>query len=255
MCTYVVQYTVVQYAVLLRCEIRGIACTPNLSQPTTLSLVLSSFPRLAGCLADDAPLPAAPLVAQSGHTYTITVAPKHTLKLSMVFRPTSVQEHAFELPLVMSGAGVVSELRRAVVADGKLPTVGIAPECSLDFGSQIVQSAGVKKVPTSLPLLLTSNVDEPVGWEFRAPSTDGQPNGKGVFRVVPGKGLLQPGVAQPINVEFLPRESKLYEVRRRLIHWPTGRMRKEEARRPVCSIGSCGGRMRGAVFMMLVACG
>jgi hypothetical protein len=132
--------------------------------------------------------------------------------MTLVFRPSSVCEHAFELPLVMSGAGVLSELRRAVVAEGQMPTIQIAPESYIDFGNQIVHGVAQKQVPTVLPITIASNVDEAVEWEFRAPTTDGQPNGKGVFRVRPAKGTLQPGVEQPISVEFTPRESKAYEV-------------------------------------------
>lgn len=148
-----------------------------------------------------------------GPIYDIYVAPKHKLEMSIAFRPTAVEQHAFEMPLVMTGTGAIGEHRRAVTAAGTQPKVVISPGITMDFGTQVVRSTQQKRISTALEAKLRTNLDTEVPFEFAAPSTDTQENGKGVFVVHPSSGVILPGQEVVLSVEFVPREIKLYEVR------------------------------------------
>lgn len=148
-----------------------------------------------------------------GIKFFITINPKKSLSLLFAYRPKHVQEHSFQLPLVVHSSGAGGEpMERSVTATGVAPRLNIS-KSAVDFGPRIVLRSNSGRKPYSYDLYITSNDGEgPLQLEFGSPSSNRLKESVGVFAVEPKSMLLDPEEGGEFTVTFHPRDDKQYEA-------------------------------------------
>ena len=119
--------------------------------------------------------------------YSIFLAPRSSLELQLVFTPTRVIDHDFELPLSVAGIPNFVSLRRVVTAHGLKPKISLSC-ATLDFGKRVLLKRGrATKNPYISKFSLRNEDAAPIRWHFKSESSvaGGEP-------ATPGSGFASP---------------------------------------------------------------
>eukprot|EP00762_Andalucia_godoyi_P000316 ANDGO_03161.mRNA.1 hypothetical protein H310_00289 len=142
--------------------------------------------------------------------YRITVQPNEELHCWMVFSPSEVGTHEFDLPLTLAGvASAGSNLARRVRAQALASRLSLSTTM-VDFRNRVV----FKEIPGSelvsgheSEFTITSEEDKPVEWKF---SEEALAACSSFFTLDVTEGIVLPRDTVSIKVFFKPRENKQY---------------------------------------------
>ena len=159
---------------------------------------------------------------EAAHKWKVTVAAGRTFTLDLVYRPTTVGDHDFPLPLMFQGIPADGSLKRQVTAAGVKPRL-VMSETTCDFEDRVVQRDQGRRVPYTKELTFANDTGEGISWELddsslRPVSTaGGGANGGSVTAVAlwyvsPKRGDLTPGEKVTVRVTFSPQEDADYEA-------------------------------------------
>ena len=159
----------------------------------------------ASCVSGETGLPV-------GGKYRISVNANSSLDVHLVFRPSAVYAFDFNLPLVLGN--VTSELATGLTKlSPRVKAYGLRPRLLLstavvDFGSRIVRSERVKKIPYTMDVEVTNNDEgKELSFEFGQPvAADG--TRVGAYTIEPQSGRLAPGQACVLRVSYMPHAKR-----------------------------------------------
>lgn len=148
--------------------------------------------------------------------YKFIIKAETTLSFEMMYTPTQVKTHAFELPLSLEGVPSLASIRRVVAAQGLQSKISVS-EAKVDFEDRVVlKKTKALKNPYLKTFQITnmeqSNLD---WWVLLPPDLTGVTSGKETptlahdteiptWRVEPSQGTLLPNQSCEICVQFVP---------------------------------------------------
>lgn len=140
----------------------------------------------------------------AGNRYQLTVSPNTSLSFFIIFKPTSVHEYDFKIPLQL--AGMETQFSQRVVACALKPRV-VVMHPIVDFGQRVVVKED-GNIPHRKFNSFTNEDGKELFWELGSLPHEFT----NVFRVEPKEGSLLPGHSAQIQVFFSPNRLMNYEV-------------------------------------------
>lgn len=182
----------------------GAASQSGGGAPMTLERSVSTASSIGGASVSSGGAPA-------GGKYRIAVNPESALDVHLVFRPSIVFPFDFRLPLQLRNVAdeltaELTSLTPQVRAHGLRPRL-LLSTAVVDFGSRIVRSERVKKIPYTMDVEITNNDDKDLGFEFGQPVT-----AEGVrcsaYTLEPQSGHLARGASCVLRVAYMPHAKR-----------------------------------------------
>jgi hypothetical protein len=100
-----------------------------------------------------------------GNAWHLSMKAGSTLYMNLVFQPTRLGKHSFELPLLLAGKASKSSLQRTISASALKPPLSISNMC-VDFGSKLVLRDSGSKASVHNSVILTNDCDRVLHWEI-----------------------------------------------------------------------------------------
>lgn len=138
--------------------------------------------------------------------FKISINAGEVVKTALIFRPSAVVDHGFELPLSMAGLPSTPSIRRVVAATGLKPPLLIS-ESEIDFGHKVVLGQRSRRPPYMKFVRLTNDHDQDIDWRL---AVDTEQLRKSPFHFEPSSGSLPPGATCDVKISFAPREPVLF---------------------------------------------
>eukprot|EP01119_Soliformovum_irregulare_P018090 TRINITY_DN5485_c0_g2_i1.p1 TRINITY_DN5485_c0_g2~~TRINITY_DN5485_c0_g2_i1.p1 ORF type:complete len:1724 (+),score=575.60 TRINITY_DN5485_c0_g2_i1:408-5174(+) len=139
--------------------------------------------------------------------WKIHLEPEKDLTLSLVYKPTTLANHNFQLPLHINGVDDDS-LWKTVTAESGTPPLTLSHQI-IDFGNQVVLKEGFKSQPYHISTVLSNDTAQTLSWELDMSTDIDFP--MGTFVLEPGKGVLEKGQKASVRVSFSPKERRPYQ--------------------------------------------
>mmetsp|Transcript_18627 Transcript_18627/g.36432 ORF Transcript_18627/g.36432 Transcript_18627/m.36432 type:complete len:3020 (+) Transcript_18627:106-9165(+) len=164
-----------------------------------------------------------PEVPEKENAFQLTIKPESTLAFELVFKPTAVKQHAFELPLVMKGLSAYAGVRRVVAAAGLKPKVALS-HATVDFGDKVILKPDrALKNPYLLRFEMKNEELTDLDWSLAFPDiiTGIMEDETGrnqvepadvTWRVEPTKGTLLPGQSCTVSIFFSPTQGMSFNL-------------------------------------------
>ena len=170
----------------------------------------------------------------------MTINPRSTLDMFLLFRPAQTQAHAFDLKLMLQTqlSVPVEPLVRPVTAEGEFPLL-ILSKTAVDFETRIViKSNSTLAAPYEAEVFIRNNdsADRKVTLGEPRPVGGGKV-ATGVWRLEPNVLDLEAGEGAHVRILFRPTDAVKYDYTARLLPFL--------ARRPPAAAG--GGRGAGTL--------
>lgn len=146
--------------------------------------------------------------SEKGLIYEIKLAEESTIDLCLVFQPTEVADHSFELPMTLLNVPSSSssiKLQPIVSAEGIEAPI-VMSNTQIDFGIKPIHDPLNPNCPASKQQIrLTCESIETINWRIEINGTNQKENEESCFVVTPNEGVLNPSQFELVKIQFLPK--------------------------------------------------
>lgn len=141
---------------------------------------------------------------EKGLIYELNLAEESSIDFTLVFQPTEVADHSFELPMSLLNVVAPSSFKLQPIVSGEaIESPILMSATALDFGVKPIHDPlNPNCPPSSLLLKLKSETREAVEWRIELKG-----NKDDSFVINPNEGVLYPSKSEFVKIQFTPKSA------------------------------------------------